>query len=371
MPSGAGVVRYDGKRGVVWRVKYRDATGAQRMETIGAERDGITWKHANEALQDRLSDVRRKGYRRPRPIKFGEYAETWFAEGVTRRRWKPSTVLQYRSTRARLVEAFGPMPLAAVRPRHLAEYVAAQSETLGASTVGRDVDLLHAIFLTAKREELVETNPAEGVERPRLPRRRWRILQPGEVGRVSRAFTDDRMRLVFLTLILTGLRRHELRNLRWADVDLLEGVLRVRESKTEEGERSIAVPPTLADALRGHWQGSRYRTDDDRVFCHPERGTPLDADRFAAAFQAALAAAGIHEHVRPFHDLRHSSLTNGAAAGEGSIALMTRAGHANMSTTKAYLHLAGVVFRDEAAALERRLLGAVESSTDLSASEPV
>jgi hypothetical protein len=61
--------------------------------------------------------------------------------------------------------------------------------------------------------------------------------------------------------------------------------------------------------------------------------------------------------VRPFHDLRHSSLTNGAAAGESPIALMTRAGHANMATPKQYLHLAGVTFPDEAAALERRVLG--------------
>lgn len=54
-------------------------------------------------------------------------------------------------------------------------------------------------------------------------------------------------------------------------------------------------------------------------------------------------------------------LTNGAAAGEGPVALMTRAGHASMATTKRYLHLAGAVFRDEAEALERRLLGEVES----------
>jgi integrase len=69
-----------------------------------------------------------------------------------------------------------------------------------------------------------------------------------------------------------------------------------------------------------------------------------------------LTAAGISDYVRPFHDLRHSSLTNGAAAGEQPIALMARAGHRSMSTTKGYLHLAGVVFRDEADALERRLL---------------
>jgi integrase len=73
--------------------------------------------------------------------------------------------------------------------------------------------------------------------------------------------------------------------------------------------------------------------------------------------------------LRAFHDLRHSSLTLGAASGEGAIALMTRAGHRNMATTRTYLHLAGTVFRDEAETLERRLLGPVESSTDLSESE--
>jgi hypothetical protein len=51
---------------------------------------------------------------------------------------------------------------------------------------------------------------------------------------------------------------------------------------------------------------------------------------------------------------------------------MTKAGHANMATTKRYLRLAGEVFRDEAAELERRLLGGVstDSSTNLSAPEP-
>jgi hypothetical protein len=39
---------------------------------------------------------------------------------------------------------------------------------------------------------------------------------------------------------------------------------------------------------------------------------------------------------------------------------MAKAGHASMATTKRYLHLAGVVFRDEADALERRLLGPVK-----------
>ena len=86
----------------------------------------------------------------------------------------------------------------------------------------------------------------------------------------------------------------------------------------------------------------------------------------------ARAAAGVDAKLRPFHDLRHASLTNGAAAGEGPIERMTRAGHANMATTKRYRHLAGTTFPDAAAALAERMLGvSTEPSTDLSEPEPI
>jgi hypothetical protein len=74
--------------------------------------------------------------------------------------------------------------------------------------------------------------------------------------------------------------------------------------------------------------------------------------------------AGITDYVRPHHDLRHTALTNLAATGASPIAVMATAGHRSMATTKRYVHLAGVVFRDESNALERRLLGGVNSPGD-------
>jgi integrase len=369
MPRGACVIPYNGKRGRVWRIKYADASGRQVMETIGAERDGVTRTRAGEELQDRLSDVRRKGWRRPAPLTFAEYVGRWFDAGPGRRDWKPSTVAQYRSVRRRLVEGFGPLPLAAIRPSHVADYIAATSLELGAATVGRDVSILHAIFVSAQLEELVETNPAANAERPRVPRRRWPILEGNEISRLERAFSDVQARVVFLTLVLTGLRRSELQVLRWVDVDLLAGVLRVRDSKTETGERSIAIPPQLRDELAAHFQRSAYRGDGELVFCHPERGTVYRAEKFKEALEAAQLVAGVEGKLRPFHDLRHMAITHDAAAGSSAIAVMTKAGHSDMRTTRTYLHLAGVVFQDEAAALERRLLGGVEGSTHLSRPE--
>jgi integrase len=279
--------------------------------------------------------------------------------------------VQYRAVRRRLVDGFGPRPLAAIRPRDIAAYIAEMSENYAPATVGVDVSILHALFVSAQREELVETNPATRAERPKVQRKRWRILEPAEVARVERAFTDEQARVVFLTLILLGLRRSELQRLKWGNVDLLEGVLRVVASKSEAGERSIAIPSRLRDELTAHYRRTLFKGDQELVFCHPERGTVYRAETFAPALTAALTAAGVDAKLRAFHDLRHASLTNGAAAGESPIALMTRAGHTNMSTTQRYLHLAGTVFRDEADRLEQRLLGgqAVEGSTDLSEPE--
>jgi integrase len=116
--------------------------------------------------------------------------------------------------------------------------------------------------------------------------------------------------------------------------------------------------------LAAHYAETVHRSDDDYVFAHPERGTRLEHEWYAGEFRKALATAGITDHLRPFHDARHGALTNLAAGGASPVAIMGIAGHRSMQTTEQYVHLAGVVFRDEAAALERRLLGLQDSSTN-------
>ena len=120
---------------------------------------------------------------------------------------------------------------------------------------------------------------------------------------------------MFLTLALTGLRRSEIVGLRWRHVNLVEGTLRVEQSKSEEGERLLALPPTLVETLMEQFQASAYRGDEDYVFCHPERGSKLEAHWYHEQFQAALGKAEVEGHVRTFHDMRHTALTNLAATG--------------------------------------------------------
>ena len=128
----------------------------------------------------------------------------------------------------------------------------------------------------------------------------------------------------------------------------MDGVLRVRDSKSEDGIRSIALSRTLQEELWRRRRSSKFQGEDERLFCHPTRGTIYCAETFEDALGAALAASGVEGRVRAFHDLRHTAITNDAAAGANPVALMTKAGHADMKTTRTYLHPAGVVFRDEA-----------------------
>jgi integrase len=85
-------------------------------------------------------------------------------------------------------------------------------------------------------------------------------------------------------------------------------------------------------------------------------GSKYWVDRYRPAFRKALEAAGIDRQVRPLHDARHGALTAMASNEAAAVTLMTVAGHTSMATTKKYLHLAGTVFHEEAAALEARKL---------------
>jgi integrase/recombinase XerC len=213
------------------------------------------------------------------------------------------------------------------------------AEGYSAASVSRDMSIPHSLLAWAVVTERTDRNVATGVPHPRPAQRKGNALTPQEVQALARAFTDKQDRIVFLTLVLTGVRRSELQALRWRDVDLIENRVRVVDSKTELGSRSIAIPPTLAELLWQHRCTTAYMADTDRVFVHPERGTTYGYETFSAALRAAYIAAGLDypKGIRPFHDLRVTSITNDAIAGANPVALMTKAGHANMATTRRYL----------------------------------
>src|SRR5262245_21853511 len=95
MPSGC-VLRYEGPRGVSWKLKYRDADGRQVKETLGREPE---WDHrkAERALGARLAEVE-KGLRKPRRRTFGDLLDEFEAVALKAKPRKTSTLIDYRGT---------------------------------------------------------------------------------------------------------------------------------------------------------------------------------------------------------------------------------------------------------------------------------
>ena len=145
----------------------------------------------------------------------------------------------------------------------------------------------------------------------------------------------------------TGLRRGELLGLRWQDVELLDRRLHVRQAfvrneittpKTKAGRRAIDLGDVAIGALEEQFTDPMHRTPESIVFCHPALGSPLDPSKLTKYARKALDRAGVDESFRPWHGLRHTALTETAAAGVPGMFVQAKAGHAQGSTTERYLH---------------------------------
>lgn len=399
MPSGACVIRYEGARGVVWRVKYRDADGRQLKETLGREADGWTRQKAERTLGAKLDAVER-GMRKPRRRTFDDLADEFEAVALTARPRKKSTVIDYKATiRNHLRPVFGAMDLGTLsqRPEEFERYTADKlRDGLSPKTVRNQLVLLGLMFKMARRWRWIAENPLELVEPPSIPDAETETLSPTAVAAVLRAYRelesrsepDDRYwyaaaRRMTTVALSTGLRRGELLGLRWQDVELLDRRVHVRQAfvrnemttpKSRAGRRIVELGDVAADALEEQFSASLHLAPESIVFCHPALGSPLDPSKLTKYARKALDRAGVDKAFRVWHGLRHTALTETAAAGVPGMFVQAKAGHAQGSTTERYLHAHRTSYPDAAALTEARLFGeevpsSVPSSTEGASSE--
>jgi hypothetical protein len=119
-------IRYEGKRGPVWRLRYRDASGRRVRETLGPE---PPWneRQAQAELRRRLVAVE-DGYRKPEALTFDAFANRFEKEYLPGRNLKPSTLATYgEMLGVHLRPYFGDLPLAAIEPRDIDTFISAKA----------------------------------------------------------------------------------------------------------------------------------------------------------------------------------------------------------------------------------------------------
>jgi integrase len=266
----------------------------------------------------------------------------------SRQLYKPSTIRGYKLSMDRqLLPRMGGLRLNEIRPGQLHRLVGElQAKGLAPNSVRNAMMPLQAIYRWAVRHEMVALDPTATVELPLDRGRRDRFATVQEVELLlSTLAPEDRP--LWATAIYAGLRRGELMALRWSDVDLASGVIRVERShnpesgvtgapKSEASRRRVPIPNVLREQLLEH--RLRAQPTQPLVFARStlagRRRTPDGPFNDTAVMQRARKrweAQGLKPIT--LHDCRHTYASLLIAAAVPAKAVQTHLGHSSITTT--------------------------------------
>ena len=294
-----------------------------------------------------------------------QFLDNWL-ETVVKQNTRPRTYDSYAQvTRLYLAPALGRYQLAKLEPQHVQAMMNAMLERGGKDGSGlsaRTVTYTRAILRKALNQAMkwgqVSRNVATLVDPPRATRHQIAPLNPDQGRALLNAVQGHRLEGLYRVAISLGLRMGEALGLRWEDVDLEAGTLRVVvslqrrkgslelvEPKTQQSRRTLPLPAVLLAALKTH----RTRQLEERLAAGPAWkdqglvfpstvGTPIEPRNLTRHFKNVLQSAGL-PNIR-FHDLRHTAASLLVAQGVHPRVVMEILGHSQISLTmNTYAHV--------------------------------
>ena len=296
------------------------------------------------------------------------YLDEWL-EMVAKPSVRPSTFYSYRLyVEDHLIPALGKKRLTRLTPTDVRAFVQAKTTAgLAPATVKQMHAILRAALQHAMREDLVARNVAKLVVVPGGSQGEIVPLSVEEARALLSAAEGTRLYALWAVALAVGLRRGEALGLRWKDVDLDLGELRVSQTlqrvdgqlqivppKSERSRRRVPLPSVTVAALKRHRERAAAEAakrggsvgPEDLVFTS-SIGTPLEPRNANRVFTDLLRSAGL----RPtrFHDLRHTCASLLLAQGVSPRVVMETLGHSAIAVTmNTYGHVMPLAQREAA-----------------------
>ena len=237
-----------------------------------------------------------------------------------------------------LVEVFGKRRISDLTAIDAETYKTNRARKVRPASVNREMTVLKHMFSKAVEWRLLPTNPFRGVRSLRVPSRIERILGVDEESRLLAACTSVRSRFLRSVLVLalnTGMRRGELLPLKWDQIDLIQGRIRILDAKTNSSKRSIPMNSTVFTLM-----SELARNKKSQWFFRVTEGqgnnTWISKLDLKKGFRKAVELAGLPK-IR-FHDLRHTFATRLVQKNVDLITVQRLLGHVNISMTARYAH---------------------------------
>lgn len=351
--DGRWEVRIDLGRGLDGRRRTKSTFTATQADAVGA----MKRLNARPVLATSTPTVK-------------TFLADWMATGMTSKGepWRPSTKRAYQAAiDSYLVPAFGHRRLEHLTPLLVQRWLTDHKNLHGAR---RRIELAHAVLRSALAEacrlHVVALNAAELVK---VPKPITRPIVPLTLEQARLFLTiahGHRLGVLFTVALAAGLRLGEATGLRWDDVNLETGEVRVRQQlqrvgkqlllqplKTEKSQRTLMLPAVCIEQLRKHRQrqleerlkaGAQW-CDTGLVFTtYTHRGP---GERVGAALHPRNVLRMLHMLLeradlprRRFHDLRHSAASLLIAAGVELVEVSMLLGHSELRVTAdLYSHL--------------------------------
>jgi len=309
-------------------------------------------------------------------MKVGEYLERWLADSV-RDTVRPTTFERYEQiVRLHIRPVLGKLKLKNLTPTHVRGLY---RQKLDAGLSPRTVQYVHVTVHKALKQAiadgLIPRNATEAVKPPQVRREEMRPLTAEQVRILFDAAKGDRLEALYVLAVTTGLRQGELLGLKWDDVDLETGTLRVRRTlttakggpqltapKTKGSRRTVRLTQSAVKALRNHLKHQLDEIDsagalwrENGLIFASESGDPLDRRNVTThRFKPLLERAGLPQ-VR-FHDLRHTCATLLLSKNVNPKIVSEMLGHASIAITlDTYSHVLPTMQESAAKAMEDAL----------------
>ncbi|MFN5984660.1 MAG: site-specific tyrosine recombinase XerD [Fluviicola sp.] len=266
-----------------------------------------------------------------------------------------NSILAYQSDIAKLMDFCGSENLdpTQVRLEHLKLFISELYDLgLSARTQARIISGWKQFFDFLLLENVIEIDPSEGLEMPKIGRKLPDVLTIEEIDRMIECIdlsTNEAQRnaAILETLYSCGLRVSELIGLRFEDCYFDEGFIRVIGKGNKE--RLVPVSEKMADEIKLYIERDRselpIKKGHEAFIFLNRRGAQLTRVMIFTIIKNLTLAAGIKKKISP-HTFRHSFATHLIEGGANLRAVQEMLGHESITTTEIYTHLDQRFLRD-------------------------
>lgn len=348
-------------------LSYKDHTGKRKTKW---QKTGLLVKGNKKKAEQMLMEARRNFIPESAPdpdnILFADFMLQWLE--IVKPNIAITTYSSYSGTTTKIIAPYfrkKGILLRELKPSDIQQFYTEQLKRVSGNSVTHYHANIHNALKYAVKTEMIDSNPADKIERPKKARFTGSFYDSNEIQKLFEAARGTNLEIPIFLGAFYGLRRSEALGLKWDAIDFVNNTITIRHTVTScmidgkhiqtakdttKNKASLRTLP-LIPVFKEHLLGTKAKQEENRRLCgrcYDSRyldyvcvdpmGSLLTPNYISGSFPKLLEKHGLRR-IR-FHDLRHSCASLLLSNGVPMKQIQEWLGHSDFSTTaNIYAHL--------------------------------